>query len=191
MARMTVTRRKDSRTPRVIMHRIADIRGGVSVKTSELGGDYLREGAVLSVPEDGICHVVKIATVVADVGATEKTVKVAKFHNLRVNDIVCVEEDGAAVKISKIDETNKDYDTVTLVSALGTIAKGGFLVEAAAVSTDTEKSALKFTPLAIVGTGKPIEPKANLDTDAWIFVVTKGNPLPECVAKHLKGVINY
>ena len=45
---MTVTRRKDTRTPRVFMHKTADIRGGVSVKVSELGGDFLNEGAVLS-----------------------------------------------------------------------------------------------------------------------------------------------
>lgn len=191
MAKMVVQRRKDTRTPRVIMHRVADIRGGVSVMTSELGGDFLREGAVLSAPENGICHVVKIATVVAEVAAADKTVKVAKFHNFRANDIVCADENGTAVKISKIDESNKDYDTVTLSAALGAIAKGGFLVEAAAVSTDAVKSTLKYTPLAIVGTGKPIEAKANIDTDAWLFAVTKSNPLPECVAKHLKGVINY
>lgn len=47
---MTVTRRKDTRTPRVFMHKTADIRGGVSVKVSELGGDFLNEGAVLSAP---------------------------------------------------------------------------------------------------------------------------------------------
>ena len=45
---MQVNRRKDVRTPRVLMHRIADIRGGVSGKASELGGDFLYEGAVLS-----------------------------------------------------------------------------------------------------------------------------------------------
>ena len=38
---MTVQRRKDTKVPRVFMHKVADIRGGVSVKTSELGGDYL------------------------------------------------------------------------------------------------------------------------------------------------------
>ena len=31
---MTVTRRKDTRTPRVLMHKVADIRGGVSVNVS-------------------------------------------------------------------------------------------------------------------------------------------------------------
>ena len=41
---MTVTRRKDTRTPRVFMHKTADIRGGVSVKVSELGGDFSERG---------------------------------------------------------------------------------------------------------------------------------------------------
>ena len=48
---MTVNRRKDTRTPRVFIHKIADIRGGVSVATSELGSDYLPEGAVLTEPK--------------------------------------------------------------------------------------------------------------------------------------------
>ncbi len=38
---MTVRRVKDTRTKTVFMHKIADIRGGVSVKTSEIGGDNL------------------------------------------------------------------------------------------------------------------------------------------------------
>lgn len=56
---MTVRRVKDTRTKKVFMHKIADIRGGVAVKTSELGGDYIPEGTVLSQPDNGICHVVK------------------------------------------------------------------------------------------------------------------------------------
>lgn len=56
---MTVKRRKDQAVPRVFVHKVADISGGVSVKTSELGGDFLFEGTPLSAPDDGICHVVK------------------------------------------------------------------------------------------------------------------------------------
>ena len=46
---MTVKRRKDTNTPRVFMHRVADIRGGVSVNVSELDCDYLPEQAFMSV----------------------------------------------------------------------------------------------------------------------------------------------
>jgi len=186
---MTVNRRKDTKTPKVLMHKVADIRGGVSVNVSELGGDYLREGAVLSAPVDGICHVVKIAVVVADVAAAEKAIKVEKFHNFKQGDFVMLDENAAAVKISAIDESNKAFDTITVATALGAISKGAQVVEAAAASTDA--SALKYIPLSVVGTGKRIEPKSNLDTDAWVIAVTKGNPVPEYVAKHLKGIVNY
>lgn len=189
---MTVSRRKDTKTPKVLMHKIADIRGGVSVNVSELGGDYLREGAVLSAPVDGICHVVKIARVVADVAAADKTIKVEKFHNFKAGDFVMLDEESSAVQISAIDESNKAFDTLTVATALGAISKGAQVVEAAAASTaEAKTSALKYVPLSIVGTGKRIEPKSNLDTDAWVIAVTKGNPVPECVAKHLKCIVNY
>lgn len=191
---MTVQRRKDTRVPRVFQHKVADIRGGVSVKTAELGGDYLREGAVLSAPDNGICHVVKIAEVVAEVvaevGASDTAIKVKKLHNFKVGDFVMTAEGGLAYAITAIDESNKDYDTITVGTTLKAIAKGGFLIEAAAQST-SNTSKLKYTPLSLVGTGKPVVSGQNLDTDAWLIGVTKGNPLPECVAKYLTGIINY
>lgn len=187
---MTVQRRKETRVPRVFQHKVADIRGGVSVKTAELGGDYLREGAVLSAPDNGICHVVKIAEVVAEVGASETAIKVKKLHNFKVGDFVMTAEGGLAYAITAIDESNKDYDTITVGTTLKAIAKGGFLIEAAAQST-SNTSKLKYIPLSLAGTGKPIAKGQNVDTDAWLIGVTKGNPLPECVAKYLTGIINY
>lgn len=188
---MTVQRRKDSRLPHVFMHKIADIRGGVSVKTSELGGDFLHEGAVLSVPENGICHVVKLALVVAAVAASDTAIKVKKTHNFKEGDFVMFAEGGKAYAITAIDRTsNKTFDTITVGTALGEISEGGFLVEAKAESATTT-SELKFEPLSMVGTGKQVDTKSNLNTDAWLIGVTKGNPLPECVAKYLSGIINY
>lgn len=185
---MTVSRRKDSRIPRVFVHKIADIRGGVAVNTAELGGDFLHEGAVLSAPVDGICHVVKVAVLTEQ--ATSTTLKVKKGHNFAVGNYVMADEGGKAYGITKIDTSSKDYDTITIGTAIGTVEKGACIVEAAAESADTS-SALKYTPLAVAGTGKPIIPNSNLDEDAWVIGVTKGLSLPECVAKHLKGIINY
>lgn len=189
---MTVRRRKDTRTPRVFMHKVADIRGGVSVKVSELGGDWLPEGAVLSAPDaGGICHVVKIAVVAAVVEESGTAIKVKKLHNFKVGDYVMAGEGGVAYAITAIDTAgSKDYDTLTVGTTLGALSQGDFLMEAAAES-DTTTSALKHVPLALVGTGKPVIEGTNLDTDAWVIGVTKGNPLPQCVAEHLKGIINY
>lgn len=190
---MTVNRRKDTRTPRVFMHKVADIRGGVSVNTAELGGDYLKEGSVLSAPIDGICHVVKVAEVVAEVQASEKAIKVKKGHNFKVGDFVLIDENAVAVKITKIDDaTSKESDTLTISEALGAIAIGGAIAEAKEASNESDnKSALKYVPLAVAGTGKPVEKKTNLDVDAWLIGVTKGNVLPACVSKYLTGIINY
>lgn len=190
---MTVNRRKDTRTPRVFMHKVADIRGGVSVNTAELGGDFLKEGSVLSAPIDGICHVVKVAVVVAEVQASEKAINVKKGHNFKEGDFVLIYENAVAAKITKIDDaTSKEYDTLTISEALGAIAIGGAIAEAKEASSASDnKSALKYVPLAVAGTGKPVEKKTNLDVDAWLIGVTKGNVLPACVSKHLTGIINY
>lgn len=187
---MTVQRRKDTRTPRVFMHKVADIRGGVSVKVSELGGDFLNEGAVLSAPDNGICHVVKIAVLSAEATNTATDIKVNKGHNFKVGDFVMVDEGGKAYAIATITP-EKTFDTIKVGTTLGVkIKKGGFIIEAAAESA-TSTSKLKYTPLSLVGTGKQIVPNSNLDTDAWVIGVTKGNPLPDCVMKHLKCIINY
>jgi len=185
---MTVQRRKDTSTPRVLMHKIADIRGGVSVAIADLGADFLPEGSVVSAPVNGICHVVKIAEVVAAAAAADTTVKVKKGHQLKVGDVVMATEGGTAVAITAIDKTAKDSDTITLGSAVGAIAVGGFLSQAAAAAS---KGALKYTPFAVVGTGKPVVSGQNIDTDAWVIGVTKSNALPDFVYSKLKGIVNY
>lgn len=188
---MTVKRRRDTQVPRVIQHRVADIRGGVSVNVSELGGDYLAEGAVLSEPINGVCYVVKVATLTAEATATATELKVAKRHNFKVGDYVMAAVKAKAYAITKIDATHADYDVLTIGTTLGVkLLVGDQIAEAAAESTEST-SALKYAPLAIAGTGKPIEPNSNLNTDAWVMAVTKGLKLPDFVAEHLRGVINY
>ena len=145
---MTVKRTRDVRTPRVMIHKTADVRGGVSVATSELGGDYLPEGAVLSAPVDGICHVVKVAVLTAAAAAADKQIKVAKHHCFKAGDAVMAAEVG------------------------------------------DDGAALKYAPQSVNGTGKNFSPTSNLDTDAWLIGVTKGNVLPSFVEKGLKGIVN-
>lgn len=189
---MTVKKRRDDLTPHVFLHKTADIRGGVSVAASELGGNYLREGAILSAPVNGITHVIKTAEVIAEVAAADKTFKVSKFHNFKVGDCVMTAIGGIAHKITAIDETNKKYDTITVNTAIGAIALGGFIIEAAAEATGAEnsKSQLKYEPQSVNGTGQPFDPKSNISTDAWVIGVTRNNPVPEFLIAKLKGIIN-
>ena len=186
---MTVRRVKDTRTKTVFMHKIADIRGGVSVKTSEIGGDYIPEGALLSAPDNGICHLVKSAQLTAEANATAVKLNVAKHSGFKVGDYVMAEEGAKAYAITAIDYTNAAYDVITIGTTLGkTIAKGAYIAEAAAESS-ASTSELKYKPVAMVGTGKVFNAGDNVDTDAWVIGATTGLPLPDVLQP--KGIINY
>lgn len=188
---MTVKKRKDSVTPRYMRHKVADVRGGVSVAVSELGGNYLREGAILSAPVDGITHVVKTAEVVAEVAEADTSMKVSKFHNFKPGDAVMAEPGKVAVVISAIDESNPKFDTFTLSGALGAIRAGGCVAEAKEESEGGETGAeLKYEPQSVNGTGQPFDAKSNIGTDAWVIAVTAGNPVPSFILDKMKGVIN-
>lgn len=189
---MTVKRNRDVNTPRVFMHKLADIRGGVSVAASELGGDFLREGAILSAPVNGITHVVKTAQVVAEVAASGKAIKVKKLHNFKVGDIITSALGKAAHAITAINDSGKEYDELTIGTAIGALAIGDVIVEAKAEATGetSSKSELKYEPQSVNGTGKPFDPKSNINTDAWVIGVTKGNICPAFIAEKLRGIIN-
>lgn len=187
---MTVKRRKDTSVKRVFQHRVADIRGGVGVKTSDLGGEYLFEGTPLGAAENGLCGVVKYAKVVTAVTATATTIEVEKGHHFKVGNFVSSDEKAKAYAITAIDKTNTAKDIITVGTTLGVaIAVGGFIVEAAAEATGNT-SALKVTPQSLNGTGQPVKPNDNIFTDAWLIGTTLGNKLPDCIANKLTGIIN-
>lgn len=186
---MTVKRVRDTRTPKVFIHKLADIRGGVSVVTSELNGDFLPEGAVLSAPIDGKSHIVKFAKVVESAGATDTAYKVEKKHHFKVGDVVFAETSGAAYAIASIDSSNASYDELTLGTTITAVAEGAYLYHAATAGAAT--GAFIYAPFALLGTGQPINQNTNLISDAWVIGVTKGHALPALVANELKGIINY
>lgn len=185
---MTVKKQRDVQTPRVIMHKIADIKGGVSIKTSELTEGILTEGTPISKPNNGICNVIKTAEVKEKVADNETQIKISKGSLFNAGDAILITEGGKAVKISEIDRKGKAVDVLTLKEAIGAVEQGAIIAEAKKAS---QKAALKYEPFAIVGTGLPINAKDNVITDAWIIAVTKGNKLPTFVEEKLKGIINY
>lgn len=186
---MTVRKRKDTGVPRVFMHKVADVRGGVAVKVSELGDDFLAEGAIIGKPDSsGLCHVVKIAVLTADLAEAGTSVNIKKGSHFKVGDAVMADGGSKAVAITAIDKSNKAYDVLT-ITAIGQIGQGGFLIEAS--EAKETGATMKVEPFAVVGTGKPAIPNENLDTDAWLIGVTKGNAFPAAVAKKITGIINY
>lgn len=172
--RMQVKRVKDSRTKNILVHRIADIRGGVSVSSDGLGCDYLPEGAPLAY-SGGKWHVLKVGYVTEQ--ATGTTLKVAKPHNFTVGDVVLSEVDGKAADITKI-AVGSAYDIITLSAALGTIEAGAAIVEAAAKQA-TSGAAVKYKATALNGTGQPFTANTNIITDAWVIGVIKSPKFPD------------
>lgn len=188
---MTVKKVRDTRIPRVFQHKTADLRGGVGVVTSELGGDYLLEGTPLSVPEKGLCHVIKTAEVAEQVESNATEVKVKKFQHFKEGDFVMLTVGAKAVKVTKVDRSKANFDTITLEEALGsTIEKGKHLLEAKAKS-ESNTSELKYTPFALVGRGQKVVQGDNFDTDAVVIGVTRGANIPAEVLQYLKGIVDY
>lgn len=188
---MTIKRRKDVETKKVFMHKLADIRGGVTIKTSELGGDYIVEGTAIGAPVSGLCSVVKVAKIVTEAANDATAYEVAKGHHFKVGDIVCNALSKKAYTITAIDKTTSAAkDTITIGTTLGVVvAVGEYLMQATAESASTA-SALKVTPQSLIGTGGNLVASDNFFTDAILIGVTQGNELPTAVSGKLTGIIS-
>lgn len=193
---MTVKRSKDSATRPIFVHKIADVRGGVSVATSDLAGNYLAEGAPLYYA-DGKWHALKYARVIEK--STTTDVKVEKMHNLKTGDVLLATIDnGSSGSVTKIDTSKSAYDTITLSAALGTLEAGAVLLEAGNAQEQAELSTqgmvvknatLKHTIDALNGTGSFFPPNSNVITDAWLIGVIKDPGFPEFALP--KGIAKY
>lgn len=189
---MTIRRTKDSAvTKNPIVHKIADIRGGVSVDVSELTQDYLTAGTPISKPIQGIAHVVKFAILQANAANDATILKVLKGHNLKVGDKVFAVKGGKNYAISAIDTTNSAYDEITVATTLGVALSAGTAIYQGVANTGATAGAFLYEPFAIVGTGSEVKGDTNVITDAWIHAVTTGNELPQLIADALKNVSNY
>ena len=188
---MTVHRRKDSALAKnCLVHKIADIRGGVSVNVSELTQDYLPAGTPISKPASGIAHVVKFAVLQANAANDATTLKIVKGHNLKVGDNVFAVSGGKCYAISAISTSNTAYDEITIGTTLGVALTAGAAIYQGN-TTGASAGAFKYEPFAITGTGSVVKGDTNVIVDAWIHAVTTGNELPPLIAGALKNVSNY
>jgi hypothetical protein len=168
---LTIKRKKDNRVVKCILHRVADIPGGVTVSVANLGGSALFEGTPLAVGSDGLFVVVKTAQIVTAANATAKAYEVAKGHHFKVGDRFATDA-CAGQLITAIDKTDPAKDVITVGTTLGAeIAAGTCAFE----SKGADKT-LKNTPIAIAGSNYDVESGDNLFTDAWVIgVVNKAN----------------
>ena len=186
---LKIERSSDLRTLKSILHRVADIPGGVSLKTADLGGAALLEGSPIGPLGDGsgLYGVTKTAKVVTEAANNATTYEVAKGHHFKVGDYFAVT--GANGKqITAIDKTtNADKDVITLSATLGVVVA----VDTVAFQSEGANGTLKVTPICVVGSSYDIETTSNLFVDAWLIAVVKETVAPKATAAiktALKGI---
>lgn len=187
---LKIDRKADSRVVKAIMHRIADIPGGVSIKTSVLGGTALLEGTPIGpvAGGDGLYGVVKTAKVITEAAIDATTYEVAKGHHFKIGDFFGT-ADCAGKAITAIDKTSSAVkDTITLAATLGAVVAVGTV----AIQTADGGKVTLITPTAVAGTSHDVVASDNLFVDAWLMGVVKEANAPvvsAAVKTALKGVI--
>lgn len=183
---MQVKRQKDNRVVKCVLHRVADIPGGVTVETASLGGNALFEGTPIGKGDNGLFKVCKTAQVVTEATATATTYEVAKGHHFKVGDRFATASCNGQV-IAAIDKSDATKDIITVSTTLGAVVKAN---ETAFESSGANKT-LKVTPVTVVGSNHDVEANDNIFTDAWVFAVIRESNAPavnDAIKAALKGV---
>lgn len=170
---LTIKRAKDNRVVKCILHRIADIPGGVTVKTANIGGTALFEGTPLGKGKDGVFEVCKTAQIVTKAEANATTYEVAKGHHFKVGDRFATDScDGQT--ITAIDKSNPAKDIITVGTTLGAVVKAG----TCAFESSGANKTLKVIPVAIAGSNEDVDANSNLFVSAWVHAVVRESNAP-------------
>lgn len=170
---LTIKRKKDNRVVKCILHRVADIPGGVTVQVANLGGSALFEGTPLGKGSNGLYVVCKTAQVITEANGTATTYEVAKGHHFKVGDRFATDAcDGQT--ITAIDKSDAAKDVITVGTAIGAVVKAG----TCAFESSGANKTLKVTPVAIAGSNYDVENGENLFTDAWVIGVVNAANAP-------------
>lgn len=184
---LKIERSQDSRVIKAIVHRVADVPGGVTVKVAELGGASLVEGTPMAyAAADGMYHVCKTALIVSNAANDAVAYDVAKGHHFKIGDRFATEGANGQL-ITAIDKTtNADKDVVTVGTTLGVA------ITAASATVAFESAAgnkvPKYVPTAIAGSNYDVVASDNLFVDAWVIAVVRAGNAP-VVNDTLKGTL--
>lgn len=184
---LRIDRKKDSRAVKCILHRVADIPGGVTVKAASLGGTGLFEGTPLGAGPDGLFEVCKTVQVITEANEAATTYEVAKGHHFKVGDRFTTDDcDGQL--ITAIDKADLAKDVITVEATLGATVKAG----TCAFESGGADRTLKVTPVAIAGSNEDVKDGDNLFVSAWVIGVVRGAVAPAAgaaIKSALKGIV--
>lgn len=184
---LTIKRAKDNRVVKCILHRIADIPGGVTVKTANLGGKALFEGTPIGKGNNGMFEVCKTAQIVTNAEASATTYEVAKGHHFMVGDRFATDACNGQT-ITAIDKSNTTKDIITVGTTLGAAINAG----TCAFESSGANKTLKVVPVAIAGSNEDVDANSNLFVSAWVHAVVRESNAPavsDATKTALKGVV--
>lgn len=161
--------RKQEETPATsILHKVADIPNGVTIKTSGLlAGTVISEATPLYLDSGGLYAAIGTARVVENAAANAVNYSVAKGHNFLVGQKI-YKDDATDVDISAINTSNADKDIITVSATLGVKAVGSKLTQGDVAKT-----------IAITGEPHTVETGKNIFSSAWVIAVVNKNMSPE------------
>jgi len=174
---LKITRAADNRVIKAILHRVADVPGGVTVSVADLGGAGLFEATPIGYSaSDGMFHVCKTALIVTDATNVATTYDIAKGSHFKVGDGFATEGANGQL-ITAIDKTtNADKDVVTVGTTLGVVITAAS--KTVAFQSNAGDKVVKYPPTAIAGSNYDVLPSESLFVDAWVMAVVKTGNAP-------------
>ena len=165
---LVIKRAKDNRVVKCVLHRIADIPGGVTVSVANLGGSAVFEGTPLGVGANGMWNVCKTAQIITQSEANATKYEVAKGHHFKPGDRFAT-ADCNGQTIASIDKSDPAKDVITLSATLGAVVKAN----TCAFESSGANKTLKVVPSVIAGSNMDVDPNESLFMDAWVIAVVK------------------
>lgn len=184
---LSIKRGRDKDVIKCVLHRTADIPGGVGISTAKLGGSALLEGTPIGKGVDELYEVCKTVKTIAESGASPKKLVVSKGHHFKEGDYIAAKGCNGA-QIASIDKSNQEKDVITLKSPLGESFLSGTCFYESAGETD----AIRVTPIAVAGSNEDVEQGANVFVSAWVIGVVREENAPvvnEDIKASLKGIV--
>lgn len=180
---LRIERKKDNRAGKCILHRIADIPGGVTVSTANLSGVVLKEGTPIGKGENGMYSVCKTA-VLQEANGTKLTVK--GVHHFKVGDKIATSGSAGKTIVSLEHDFAPATEKIYLDSALdGSPQEGDILFEV----TGANKT-MRVVPVAVVGSNMDVKAGENLFVDAWVHAVVREAGAPAVTEKMKEALRN-
>lgn len=162
---LSIKRTTGTRATKCVLHRVADIPGGVAVVSANLGGSELLEGTPLGKGENGLYRVCKTARIIAKAQASATQYEISKGSHFVVGDHFAASDCNGKV-ITAIDKSHSDKDVITLASSLGKAIKAN----TCAYESEGENTNIKVKPIAVASLSEEVKQGENL----WVSAVVIG-----------------